>query len=172
MRLELDESLVVPPSEASARLSTARERLYRSPAPAPKSPPKFRPYRPHRHATVIPITVSSWPTAIIIQRDDMIIVRCPTVGAIVDAACDHFGVSACDIVSQRRTKREVRARQVVFYLACLMTTKSLTEISRMIGGRDHSTCWHARSKIARLIQTDERVAADVAAIREKLEQRL
>ena len=56
-------------------------------------------------------------------------------------------------------------RQVSMYIAKVLTPRSLPEIGRRFGGRDHTTVLHAVRKIERLLLTDEKLAADVAAIK-------
>lgn len=71
-----------------------------------------------------------------------------TVGEIMDAVCRTFGVRTIDLTSARRTRDIVRPRQVVMALARHLTERSLPEIGRRMGGRDHTTVLHASNKIA------------------------
>jgi hypothetical protein len=86
------------------------------------------------------------------------------VARIVAAASMHFKVSRNDILSERRSVHVVRARQVAFYVAKLMSSHSVAEISRRIGDRDHTTGLHAIKKIERLMRTDPTVYEDVHAV--------
>jgi chromosomal replication initiator protein len=63
----------------------------------------------------------------------------------------HFNVSRADIVSSRRTATVVRPRQIAMYLSKLVTPRSLPEIGRCFGGRDHPTVLHAVRKITGLV---------------------
>lgn len=73
---------------------------------------------------------------------------------IVMVVCDFYGVTAIDIKSSRRTANVVRPRQAVMYLARTLTTKSLPQIARQIGDRDHTTVLHAVRKMGALFETD------------------
>jgi chromosomal replication initiator protein len=74
----------------------------------------------------------------------------------------HYSVARADILSSRRTAIVVKPRQVAMYLAKALTLRSLPEIGRRFGGRDHTTMLHAVRKIAGLCNTDP-------ALREELE---
>lgn len=73
-------------------------------------------------------------------------------------------VTRADMLSARRTKDVVRPRQIAMYLAKMLTPKSLPEIGRGFGGRDHTTILHAVRKIARLVEEDAELAADIAVM--------
>ena len=66
----------------------------------------------------------------------------------------HFNVTKQDILSSRRHKTIVYPRQIGMYLAKVLTTRSLPEIGRKFGGRDHTTVLHAVRKIEKLIKTN------------------
>src|SRR5690606_39681627 len=59
----------------------------------------------------------------------------------------HYNVSKVELLSNRRTRTIVKPRQVAMYLAKVMTPRSLPEIGRRLGGRDHTTVLHAVRKI-------------------------
>jgi chromosomal replication initiator protein len=73
----------------------------------------------------------------------------------------HYNVSRADILSARRTHTVVRPRQVAMYLAKVLTLRSLPEIGRRFGGRDHTTVLHAVRKIESLLKTDTALQNDV-----------
>ena len=75
-----------------------------------------------------------------------------------------------DLLSPRRARSIVVPRQVGMYLAKKMTSRSLPEIGRRFGGRDHSTVLHAVSKIDDQIKTDERLAKEVSLLIRLVEQ--
>jgi Bacterial dnaA protein helix-turn-helix len=77
----------------------------------------------------------------------------------------HFKVTRLDLVSARRTKNIVLPRQIAMYLAKTMTLKSLPEIGRRFGGRDHTTVLHAVRKIKALESSNPHVAAAIATIK-------
>lgn len=82
----------------------------------------------------------------------------------------HFNVPKADLLSARRARSIVRPRQVGMYLAKTLTTRSLPEIGRRFGGRDHSTVLHAVRKIESLMQEDDKLAREVALLVRLLEQ--
>lgn len=67
----------------------------------------------------------------------------------------HYNVSKQDLLSTRRTRMIVKPRQVAMYLAKVLTPRSLPEIGRRFGGRDHTTVLHAIRKIEDLIGKDK-----------------
>jgi chromosomal replication initiator protein len=82
----------------------------------------------------------------------------------------HFNVARTDLLSPRRARSIVIPRQVGMYLAKKMTSRSLPEIGRRFGGRDHSTVLHAVRKIDDQIKTDDRLAREVALLIRLVEQ--
>jgi chromosomal replication initiator protein len=82
----------------------------------------------------------------------------------------HFNVARTDLLSPRRARSVVVPRQVGMYLAKKMTSRSLPEIGRRFGGRDHSTVLHAVRKIDDQIKTDDRLAKEVALLIRLVEQ--
>lgn len=82
----------------------------------------------------------------------------------------HYNVARTDLLSPRRARTVVMPRQVGMYLAKKMTSRSLPEIGRRFGGRDHSTVLHAVRKIEEQIKTDDRLAREVALLIRLVEQ--
>ncbi len=82
----------------------------------------------------------------------------------------HYNVSRSDLLSSRRTANVVRPRQVAMYLAKTLTLRSLPEIGRRFGGRDHTTVLHAVRKIESLIGTDNMLAAEIEALKGQLHE--
>ncbi len=82
----------------------------------------------------------------------------------------HYNVARTDLLSPRRARTVVVPRQVGMYLAKKMTSRSLPEIGRRFGGRDHSTVLHAVRKIEEQIKTDDRLAREVALLIRLVEQ--
>lgn len=66
----------------------------------------------------------------------------------------QFGLTKTDLLSQRRTKQIVGPRQIAMYLSKVMTVRSLPDIGRRFGGRDHTTVLHAVRKIEKLLESD------------------
>ncbi len=82
----------------------------------------------------------------------------------------HYNVPRADLLSPRRARSIVRPRQVGMYLAKKLTPRSLPEIGRRFGGRDHSTVLHAVRKIEGLLKTDDQLAREVSLLMKLIEQ--
>lgn len=91
-----------------------------------------------------------------------------TVDEIQKAVAAYFSITPADINSKRRTQSVVRPRHIAMYLAKTMTTRSLPDIGRRFGGRDHSTVIHAVAKITGQMGADPVLAEDIDAIRKRL----
>ncbi|MCV0395015.1 MAG: chromosomal replication initiator protein DnaA [Rhizobiaceae bacterium] len=77
----------------------------------------------------------------------------------------HYNVSKTELLSNRRTRTIVKPRQVAMYLAKVLTPRSLPEIGRRFGGRDHTTVLHAVRKIEGLTSTDATLAQELELLR-------
>lgn len=92
-----------------------------------------------------------------------------TVDKIQRAVCEEFGVTLNDMVSKRRARAIARPRQVAMYLSKKLTKRSLPDIGRRFGGRDHTTVMHAVKRIKELRADDptfnSRVEAAEAALK-------
>jgi chromosomal replication initiator protein len=77
----------------------------------------------------------------------------------------HYNVSKTELLSNRRTRTIVKPRQIAMYLAKVMTPRSLPEIGRRFGGRDHTTVLHAVRKIEDLSGTDNTLAQEIELLR-------
>jgi chromosomal replication initiator protein len=82
----------------------------------------------------------------------------------------HYNVARADLLSPRRARSVVVPRQVGMYLAKKLTARSLPEIGRRFGGRDHSTVLHAVRKIEDLMKSDDRLAREVGLLIRLVEQ--
>jgi chromosomal replication initiator protein len=80
----------------------------------------------------------------------------------------HFGVSRADILSQRRHRSVVWPRQIGMYLAKQMTSRSLPEIGRRFGGRDHTTVLHAIRKIDAELGGNARLKDEIEDLKKQL----
>jgi chromosomal replication initiator protein len=80
----------------------------------------------------------------------------------------HFNVSRTDILSSRRTATVVRPRQIAMYLSKLLTPRSLPEIGRRFGGRDHTTVLHAVRKIQGLVTADGTLSEEIELLKRML----
>ncbi|WP_110813430.1 chromosomal replication initiator protein DnaA [Pseudoroseicyclus aestuarii] len=83
---------------------------------------------------------------------------------------DHFNIRLSDLVGPKRLRSIARPRQIAMYLAKSMTSRSLPEIGRRFGGRDHTTVLHGVRKIEELKQTDAQIADDLELLRRALEE--
>jgi len=77
----------------------------------------------------------------------------------------HYNVSKTELLSNRRTRTIVKPRQVAMYLAKVMTPRSLPEIGRRFGGRDHTTVLHAVRKIEGLFGEDRQLAQEIELLK-------
>ena len=92
-----------------------------------------------------------------------------TIEEIQKKVAEHYNIRLSDMSSPRRARNVARPRQVAMYLAKQLTTRSLPEIGRRFGGRDHTTVMHAVSRVAELMQGDNAFAEDVELLRRMLE---
>ena len=92
-----------------------------------------------------------------------------TIDEIIRKVADHYTLRISDLMSARRARAVARPRQVAMYLAKTLTTRSLPDIGRRFGGRDHTTVIHAIRKIEELKVSDAQIAEDVELLRRMLE---
>ena len=92
-----------------------------------------------------------------------------TIDEIQKKVAEHFNVKMAEMTSSRRARVVARPRQVAMYLAKQLTSRSLPEIGRKFGGRDHTTVMHAVRKIEELIASDRALAEDVEVLRRMLQ---
>ncbi|MEP2871978.1 MAG: chromosomal replication initiator protein DnaA [Parasphingorhabdus sp.] len=81
----------------------------------------------------------------------------------------HYNVTKADLLSARRTRTIVRPRQIAMYLAKVMTPRSLPEIGRRFGNRDHTTVLHAVRKIEELARGDYGLAQELELLKRMLD---
>jgi chromosomal replication initiator protein len=82
----------------------------------------------------------------------------------------QYNVSRADLLSSRRTANVVRPRQIAMYLAKALTLRSLPEIGRRFGGRDHTTVLHAVRKIETLASNDSALAEEIELLKRLLQE--
>jgi chromosomal replication initiator protein len=92
-----------------------------------------------------------------------------TIEEIQKRVAEHFSMRMSDMTSARRARAVARPRQVAMYLAKQLTQRSLPEIGRRFGNRDHTTVMHAVSRVTELIGRDAGFAEDVELLRRMLE---
>lgn len=81
----------------------------------------------------------------------------------------HYNVSKQDLLSNRRTRTIVKPRQVAMYLSKNLTPRSLPEIGRRFGGRDHTTVLHAVRKIESLLDSDKPLRSDIELLKQYIQ---
>jgi chromosomal replication initiator protein len=91
-----------------------------------------------------------------------------TVDQIQKTVAEHYGLKQADLISERRARAVARPRQVAMWLAKQITTRSLPDIGRRFGGRDHTTVLHAVRRIEALKAEDPQIARDTDALLRKL----
>ncbi|MFT9025240.1 chromosomal replication initiator protein DnaA [Acetobacter indonesiensis] len=92
-----------------------------------------------------------------------------TIEEIQKKVAEHWNIRLTDMSSARRARAVARPRQVAMYLAKQLTSRSLPEIGRKFGNRDHTTVMHAVSRVAELMERDAAFAEDVELMRRMLE---
>lgn len=92
-----------------------------------------------------------------------------TIEEIQKRVAAHFNIRISDMHSARRARSVARPRQVAMYLAKQLTSRSLPEIGRKFGGRDHTTVMHAVRKVDELRESDAAFTEDVELLRRMLE---
>ena len=92
-----------------------------------------------------------------------------TIDEIQKRVADHFKIRHAEMVSARRARVVARPRQIAMYLSKQLTPRSLPEIGRRFGGRDHTTVIHAVKQIEKLRAADNELDADVRLLMRALE---
>jgi chromosomal replication initiator protein len=123
----------------------------------------------HATLTGAPLDLPTAESAI----KDLIRAREPRKVKIEDIqrlVASHYNVSKSDILSSRRTATVVRPRQIAMYLSKALTLRSLPEIGRRFGGRDHTTVLHAVRKIESLTGLDTGLAGEIDLLKRMLQE--
>jgi len=92
-----------------------------------------------------------------------------TIEEIQKKVAEHWNIRLTDMSSARRARAVARPRQVAMYLAKQLTSRSLPEIGRKFGNRDHTTVMHAVARVNDLMGQDAAFAEDVELLRRTLE---
>ena len=92
-----------------------------------------------------------------------------TIEEIQRKVAEHYNVRFSDMIGPKRVRTIARPRQVAMYLAKQKTTRSLPEIGRRFGGRDHTTIMHGIRKIEELMATDSQLSDDLQMLRRLLQ---
>ena len=92
-----------------------------------------------------------------------------TVEEIQRKVSEHYNIRLSDMIGPKRMRSYARPRQVAMYLSKLLTSRSLPEIGRRFGGRDHTTVMHGVKRIEDLQIQDGQVSEDIEMLRRALE---
>ena len=92
-----------------------------------------------------------------------------TVEEIQRKVAEHYNIRMSDLIGPKRVRTYARPRQVAMYLAKQLTSRSLPEIGRRFGGRDHTTVIHGVRRVEELKQQDGQIAEDIELLRRALE---
>jgi chromosomal replication initiator protein len=92
-----------------------------------------------------------------------------TIEEIQRKVAEHWSIRLTDMTSARRARAVARPRQVAMYLAKQLTSRSLPEIGRKFGNRDHTTVMHAVARVAELMEQDSEFSERVELLRRMLE---
>jgi len=92
-----------------------------------------------------------------------------TIEEIQRKVAEHFNIRLSDMIGPKRVRNIARPRQVAMYLSKQLTPRSLPEIGRRFGGRDHTTIIHGVRKIEELMSTDSQLADDLQMLRRPLQ---
>ena len=121
------------------------------------------------HATLVgrPVTLETTQEVLhdLLRASD----RRVTIEEIQKRVAEHYRIRTSDMHSARRARAVARPRQVAMYLSKQLTSRSLPEIGRKFGGRDHTTVMYAVQKIEELRATDSGLAEDIDLLRRMLE---
>lgn len=93
-----------------------------------------------------------------------------TIEDIQRKVAEHFNIRLSDMHSPRRARAIARPRQIAMYLSKVLTNRSLPEIGRKFGGRDHTTVMHAVRKVEELCGQDRSFQEDVALLEKSLRE--
>lgn len=92
-----------------------------------------------------------------------------TVEEIQRKVSEHYNIRLSDMIGPKRLRSYARPRQIAMYLAKQMTSRSLPEIGRRFGGRDHTTVMHGVKRVEELKVQDGQIAEDLEMLRRALE---
>jgi len=173
-RLLAARARMSPPAVAAKQLETPADKTVRvrdQPSPAEVESPSVIP------DTAVEVTTCNgqvvWVSPREIRMADEKLRRATggkiSIERIQQAVACTYNISSMDMRSARRTANIVRPRQVAMYLAKTLTLRSLPEIGRRFGGRDHTTVLHAVRKIEALVSKDVALSDEVELLKRQLQ---
>jgi hypothetical protein len=139
--------------------------LVAQPVPIPDGPIPDEEMREAHRIIESPETVIESPETV--SEEPPPIPRTPRIEDIQRAVAKEYGVTRLDMISARRWLRIVRPRQIAMYIAKSMTLRSLPEIGRRFGGRDHTTVLHAVRRIDMMKDKDPALAEAIERIKQR-----
>jgi chromosomal replication initiator protein len=92
-----------------------------------------------------------------------------SVEEIQRRVAEHYNIRLSDMIGPKRLRNFARPRQVAMFLCKQLTSRSLPEIGRRFGGRDHTTVMHGVRRIEELRSSDGQIAEDLELLRRALE---
>ena len=117
------------------------------------------------HATLVGTSITIETAQVVLQDLLKSNNRKITIEEIQKKVAEHFNIRLTDMHSPRRSRSVARPRQIAMYLAKSITSRSLPEIGRKFGGRDHTTVMHAVKKIEELKQEDNNFNEDIELLK-------
>jgi chromosomal replication initiator protein len=121
------------------------------------------------HSSLVGTQITLESTQIVLQDLLRSNERTLTVEIIQKKVAEHYNIRVTDMSSDRRLRAVARPRQVAMYLSKMLTLRSLADIGKRFGGKDHTTVMHAVKKIEELIGTDRDFYEDVKLLERKLQ---
>ena len=117
------------------------------------------------HATLVGTSITVETAQVVLQDLLKSNSKKITIEEIQKKVAEHFNIRLTDMHSPRRSRSVARPRQIAMYLAKSITSRSLPEIGRKFGGRDHTTVMHAVKKIEELKQEDNNFNEDIELLK-------
>lgn len=120
------------------------------------------------HATLIGRTITIDTTQEVLRDVLRSNERRLTIDDIQRRVCEFYQIKMSEMLSSKRTQNITKPRHVAMYLSKNMTTKSLPEIGKNFGGKDHTSVLHSVRKITKLIQDDSDLMTEINTLQESL----
>ena len=117
------------------------------------------------HATLVGTSITVETAQLVLQDLLKSSNKKITIEEIQKKVAEHFNIRITDMHSPRRSRSVARPRQIAMYLAKSITSRSLPEIGRKFGGRDHTTVMHAVKKIEELKLSDVNFNEDLELLK-------
>jgi len=117
------------------------------------------------HATLVGTSISVETAQVVLQDLLKSNNKKITIEDIQKRVAEHFNIRLTDMHSPRRSRSVARPRQIAMYLSKSITSRSLPEIGRKFGGRDHTTVMHAVKKVEELKYEDSNFNEDVELLK-------